>query len=305
MALIKLLTTSPDTPYFRPTPLHVQVLKVEDQPRVVTWEFNENMARAATIKHNRVAVISDGHSLARVTLYEEFSSKMVEGKAYIIRGHTLRGQSPPFALNVGREATFFKSSTITVPEQLIEEAEAMIHPASPLKQVTECRDVKGFVSVEGEVVEINAVQPVRSGKDVIPMRRMILDQDTSRIQIKLWREAAVLEVSLGERVRVTHMKCSNTDYGLQLQSSNYTNIEKPKEELCFADIVGVMEPEEEGSSSGGAEPLLQVLTESGSILLINRATWQPFEERLTISKVKVEMSVEGRRITKMRLVNEA
>ncbi|KAL3063528.1 hypothetical protein OYC64_003152 [Pagothenia borchgrevinki] len=153
------------------------------------------------------------------------------------------------------------------------------------------------------------------------MRRMILDQDTSRIQINLWREAAVLEVNLGERVRVTHMKCSNTDYGLQLQSSNYTKIEKPKDEVFFADIVGVMEPEEEGSSSsssgsssssssggGGsssAEPLLQVLTESGSILLIDRATWQPFEERLTISKLKVEMSVEGRRITKMRLVNEA
>ncbi|KAI4795379.1 hypothetical protein KUCAC02_031459, partial [Chaenocephalus aceratus] len=35
MALIKLLTTSPDTPSFRPTPLHVQVLKVEDQPRAI------------------------------------------------------------------------------------------------------------------------------------------------------------------------------------------------------------------------------------------------------------------------------
>ncbi|KAK5901452.1 hypothetical protein CgunFtcFv8_026321 [Champsocephalus gunnari] len=88
MALIRLLTTSPDTPHFRPTPLHVHVLKVEDQPRVVTWECNENMARAATIKQNRVAVISDGHSVARVTLYEEFSSKMVEGEAYIIRGAT-------------------------------------------------------------------------------------------------------------------------------------------------------------------------------------------------------------------------
>ncbi|KAK5901360.1 hypothetical protein CgunFtcFv8_026241 [Champsocephalus gunnari] len=78
------------------------------------------------------------------------------------------------------------------------------------------------MSVEGEVVEIKAVQPGRSGEDVVPMRRMILDQDTSRIQTNLWREAAVLAVSLGDRVRVTHMKCSNTDYGLQLRQTTQT-----------------------------------------------------------------------------------
>ncbi|KAI4788189.1 hypothetical protein KUCAC02_036011 [Chaenocephalus aceratus] len=132
---------------------------------------------------------------------------------------------------------------------------------------------------------------------------MILDQDTSRIQTNLWREAAVLAVRLGERAGHAH---EMQQHGLRAAAaSHYTNIEqKPKDEVFFTDIVGVMEPEEEGGSSS-AEPLLPVLTASGSVLLIDRATWQPFEEKLIISKVKVEMSVEGRRSTKMRLGNEA
>ncbi|KAI4795374.1 hypothetical protein KUCAC02_031454 [Chaenocephalus aceratus] len=173
----------PGHPVCQANTLHVHVLKVEDQPRVVTWECNENMARAAAIKQNRVAVVSDGHSVARVTLSEEFSSKMVEDQCSA----------------AGKERERRRSD---------EEND----------------------SGSGHIKNPN--QPLEGG-------------------------CSPRSAPWGERASHAH---EMQQHGLRATAaSNYTNIEKPKDEVFFTDIVGVMEPEEEGGSSS-AEPLLPVLT---------------------------------------------
>lgn len=55
MALMKVLNSRPETPYSQPAPLHVRILKVCDQLRVVSWEFRDGTAKPLTTQSNKVA----------------------------------------------------------------------------------------------------------------------------------------------------------------------------------------------------------------------------------------------------------
>ncbi|KAL3042118.1 hypothetical protein OYC64_020129 [Pagothenia borchgrevinki] len=106
---------------------------------------------------------------------------------------------------------FFRGSNLNVPQNLLEEAEALLHPASPMTDIKACAGVQGYMSVEGEVIEMYAVRKVRSGKDFVPMRRLTLEQDSQRISVTLWREAAIAALNIGERVNITHTKANKTE----------------------------------------------------------------------------------------------
>lgn len=93
MALRALLWTKPPAPCFKPPPLHIRVVAVVEQPRVVSWVFDSPGATPASTKRNVLAAISDGKSVAKVNIYEEFAHNVKEGGSYVIRGHTLRGLS--------------------------------------------------------------------------------------------------------------------------------------------------------------------------------------------------------------------
>ncbi|KAL3052989.1 hypothetical protein OYC64_005508 [Pagothenia borchgrevinki] len=108
------------------------------------------------------------------------------------------------------------------------------------------------MSVEGEVIEMYAVRKVRSGKDFVPMRRLTLEQDSQRISVTLCREAAIAALNIGERVNITHTKANKTEYGVQLQTSTFTKIEKPKEQKIFGEIIGVMDSESSGGDISGS-----------------------------------------------------
>ena len=54
-------------------------------------------------KDNTVVVTSDGNTVKKVTMYEEFASKLNTGSSYVMRGYALRGQTPPYRINVTKE----------------------------------------------------------------------------------------------------------------------------------------------------------------------------------------------------------
>lgn len=155
MALMQLINTRPETPYFRPPALHVCVLKVSEQARVTKWDINEGVAKAVTTKRNKVAALSDGKMVVKVTLFEAFGSKVQEGFSYIIKGHELRGTAPPYTIYISASTQFFKSSALCVSEELFSKAEDLLHPPAPLMQLKMSSINAGLVTVEGEVVEVS------------------------------------------------------------------------------------------------------------------------------------------------------
>ncbi|KAK1902674.1 Alpha-13/16-mannosyltransferase ALG2 [Dissostichus eleginoides] len=114
MALKNVLTTRMETPYAKPPPLHIHVVKLEENPTVVAWDFEETV-KTAIIKKNKLAIVSDGDSVTKVTLYEGFASNLEEGRNFVIRGYTLWGESPPYYLNIDKSTMFFRGSNINVP----------------------------------------------------------------------------------------------------------------------------------------------------------------------------------------------
>ena len=50
---------------------------------------------------------------------------------------------------------FFRGSNISVPQNLLEEAEALLYHASPMTDIRACTGVQALMSVEGEVIEVS------------------------------------------------------------------------------------------------------------------------------------------------------
>ena len=154
MALTATLFGTKPSPYYRPPELRIKVLLVKDQARVITWEFKESNAVAKTTKINKIVAITDGETVTKVTMFEEFSSKIVEGKSYLMRGYSLRGDSPPYYVLITRDTTFFRTSPVISKDGLMEQARALLCPLSLQRNLWEVKDSKGLLTVEGEIVQV-------------------------------------------------------------------------------------------------------------------------------------------------------
>lgn len=155
MALRKVLHSRPDTPFSRPPPLHITVLAIMDQAKVLSWVFDESgEARPAVTKNNKIAIISDGESLTKLTLYEAFGNKLTLNQGFIMRGYSLRGQSPPYAINVNKETQFFKSGPLDVSDELRRQADTLLRPIST-PTLLSAKSSGLLLTVEGQVVEVS------------------------------------------------------------------------------------------------------------------------------------------------------
>ncbi|CAI5685400.1 unnamed protein product [Oreochromis niloticus] len=176
MTLMRLINSRPETPYFRPPPLHVRVLKVCEQARVIKWDVKEGVAKPISKKCNMVAALSDGVTVVKVTLFEAFASKVQEGVSYIIKGHELKGTAPPYAIHISATTQFFRASALCVPEELLSKADNLLHPPAPFTQLKMSSTNVGLITVEGEVVECLAIRKVVSGNQEVPVKNVQLKQ---------------------------------------------------------------------------------------------------------------------------------
>lgn len=117
MTLRKLIVSRPDTPYFRPPPLQIRVLKMGDQVRVITFDVKEGVAKPLITKYNKLAAITDGEMIIKTTIFE-FSSKVHEEVSYVMRGHEVRGIASPYVINVTARRQFFRPPVLPVAESL-------------------------------------------------------------------------------------------------------------------------------------------------------------------------------------------
>lgn len=131
----------------------VNVLKMVDSLRVISWDFSHTTVRSASTKINNVVVVTDGQSCTKFTIYEEFSRKFQVGHTYIIRGYSVRGQQAPYLLNISSGTQFFRTTDIEVADDRYREAEALLHPPSTATHLSECASSQGLLTVEGHVVE--------------------------------------------------------------------------------------------------------------------------------------------------------
>lgn len=70
------------------------------------------------IKQNKNIVISDGESVTKLTVFEEFASRFKEGQLYLIKGHRLMGKVPPYSISINKNTLFFCSAPAHITEEL-------------------------------------------------------------------------------------------------------------------------------------------------------------------------------------------
>lgn len=156
MALRMAPNRKPETPYSRPPPLHVCVVAMKEQDKVLSWQFEDGGgARGSNSKKNTIAVLSDGESLAKITVFGAYASKISVGPGYMMRGYSLRGESPPYGIMITRDTVFFRSAPVQVSEALRLEGEKLLCPVSKETPLSEVRGAWGLLTVQGEVVEVS------------------------------------------------------------------------------------------------------------------------------------------------------
>ena len=117
-------------------------------------------------------VISDGHTVTKMTLLEDLSSKVATNKDYLMRGYTLKGGSPPYMIFVTRETQFLRSSPVQVSEELFNEARKLLDPPSIPTPLGKIKEAKGLITVEGQVVAVSSLK----------MKHIIVQYDKSIVQ---------------------------------------------------------------------------------------------------------------------------
>ncbi|KAL4006398.1 sorting nexin-1/2 [Sarotherodon galilaeus] len=307
MALMKLTANQPETPYFWPPPIHIRVLKPAQDHRntflylciyqVISWDIQDGVVKPQLTKKNTVAAITDGETVAKITLFEEFSSKVKEGMSYMMRGHELRGQAPPYLINITAKTQFFKAPALAVTEALITKAEELLDPPSPATPLKMSPTFGGLMTVEGEVVECSAVRKVVAGKQQVPIRTLQLKQDGHTMTVSLWREASIHDVHVGDQIKVSHVKVNHSAYGVQLQTTSYTKIETKEDERTEVTIVGVATAEQ---CSALQSTQLQVLLQTGETLFIEGEMWKPYEEEFEKATITVSVKIKGKLIVEIK-----
>ncbi|KAM3619234.1 uncharacterized protein V6R79_004912 [Siganus canaliculatus] len=119
-----------------------------------------------------------------------------------------------------------------------------------------------------------------------PLRIVV---DNVEVVVYLWREAAIASVQVGDALRFPHLKTECAESGHLLQSTNFTHMEKCQINYNGVTVIGISS--DEGST-------LQLLLEDGQVLAIKQATWNPFDQALMETTLKVDLQVQGNMIEK-------
>ncbi|KAL3992481.1 antigen [Sarotherodon galilaeus] len=240
--------------------------------------------KTITKKFNMVAALSDGVTVVKVTLFEAFVSKVQEG-------HELRGTAPPYAIHISAATQFFKASALCVPEELLSKADNLLHPPAPLTQFKMSSTNVGLITVEGEVVECLAIRKVVSGNQEVPIKNLQLKQDACTMRLCLWREAAVHELHVGDHIKVSHVKVTQSTFGFKLHTTVFTKVETNEEARAEVNVVAV--------TSTNSPNQLELLLEDGESLFIEAHMWQPFEKDLEKAMVCVNMKLKGKHVSEI------
>ncbi|MEQ2284194.1 hypothetical protein AMECASPLE_019047 [Ameca splendens] len=176
------------------------------------------------------------------------------------------------------------------------EATDVLWPHSILTPVAEIHNVKGLLTVEGNIVQLSAVSRVTTGREEVPLRHLKLEQEQAQVTLCLWREAAVESVEVGTKIRVTHVKLSSSAYGDQLQSTAYTEIEVIRiNEESTVEVLGVTDSPQDGFA--------ELLLSTNEQVVVDKSVWEPFEELLAKDRVFVRLMKNGVKVVKLESVH--
>lgn len=129
-------------------------------------------------------------------------SKIVEGKTLLVRNFILKGGK----ITMSSKTSIMGKPSLEIPDEIRTSAVQLILPPSPEKKVAEVHTapLRSICSVKGQVIKNEATRTVRVSGSETTIRTIIIEENSSTIEITLWRELAELAINIGDTLQITH-----------------------------------------------------------------------------------------------------
>lgn len=97
-------------PYDRPPPIAIHMVASKDQTKVMSWDFMTSPPKPSSKRTNKIVAITDGKSVCKITVFQEFADQIKVGKDCVLRGYVLRGNTPPYFLTITKDTRFRRTT---------------------------------------------------------------------------------------------------------------------------------------------------------------------------------------------------
>lgn len=202
-------------------------------------------------KSHMVLALADTSTSMKAFAYDEsIFNKMQTGHTITLKNFKI-GRSN--ALIIGKDCKICKTSPIDVPQSVILEAEQLVEPSTPPRQLikdTTLKDPGSLVTVEGVIVQDEIPRTVSASTGgTVEVRNMTIEDTSGAVRVALWRDNSSSPVKAGDTVKFTHMSVKNDSLtgSRVLTTTKHTKIQKeiPQPELVTCELLGVEETDDE------------------------------------------------------------
>ncbi|KAK7174375.1 hypothetical protein R3I93_001556 [Phoxinus phoxinus] len=166
-----------------------------------------------------------------------------EGASYVIKNFTISKRYGRPCIFVNRDTRKFKTSPLAITEEAEKTAKEALCPPSPSATGEEEHifSSTGYWSLQGTVEKVQVARMTRGNIPILDLR---LRCGTKLYNISLWREEALVELYVSDKVEVTHLKGNiQPNGGGKFDSSNYMTVKIVERQIVDAvlTMIGVSE----------------------------------------------------------------
>ncbi|XP_029003502.1 uncharacterized protein LOC114853844 isoform X2 [Betta splendens] len=256
----------------QPAMIHVACVSIKESVKALRFRFLPT-PEATCSQHQTNAIFWDGKRLLRTSAVGTSKGnleKIKKGESYIIKNCRVTDSG---FLNFLRDSKIFLSSKIEVPQDQIQQGEAMLFPISPLVAVEDlANSAPELFSLSGKIVKLSQIM---CRGDNVPLREITISSSMGEeVQLAMWRECALEIPELNRHYTFTHLRMKDyLSYGRKCCSTVHTRITvADNEEQVQVEVKGL------GEENG----CLLLVTEMGKEVSIPKEVWNG--EILELSK---------------------
>ncbi|CAM4490579.1 unnamed protein product [Leuciscus chuanchicus] len=230
------------TPYSQQAPLKVKCVGSRRSQKALNFTSNNNIIDVGQYKVTTLSALTDGQTWY-TSIKNGSDPEFEEGVSYIIKNYTLSKQYGRQCIFLNRSSRKFKTSPLAITEEAERAAKEVLCPPSPFVtgEEQEVFSSTGYLSLQGT---IEKVQVARMTRAQYPLLDLSLRSGTKLLEVTLWREEALMDLYVGDKVEVSHLRANiRPNGGGKFDSSNYTTVKIVEREILEAvlTIIGVSE----------------------------------------------------------------
>ncbi|CAM4570267.1 unnamed protein product [Leuciscus chuanchicus] len=230
------------TPYSQQAPLKVKCVGSRRSQKALNFTSNNNIIDVGQYKVTTLSALTDGQTWY-TSIKNGSDPEFEEGGSYIIKNYTLSKQYGRQCIFLNRSSRKFKTSPLAITEEAERAAKEVLCPPSPFVtgEEQEVFSSTGYLSLQGT---IEKVQVARMTRAQYPLLDLSLRSGIKLLEVTLWREEALMDLYVGDKVEVSHQRANiRPNGGGKFDSSNYTTVKIVEREILEAvlTIIGVSE----------------------------------------------------------------